>query len=164
MKSKWIAIAAASLAAAACGDADAPAGDAAAAAAPAAVAAPVEAAAPGPAEAVRSETVEAVFTGWEMGDYLWANLEIEGREASGAWVGPSPVDHFLEAHKGRPITLRIETAQVHIPEAGGTEQIERVVEARAGGLTAAQWWAGLSAAERKAAEARLEEVLGGGGG
>lgn len=149
-------MAAAALAAAGCGDGGTEAVNQAAPVAAAAAAVPAE-------QVAKAETVEAVFTGWEMGDYLWANVEIEGRETSGAWVGPTPVDHFLEAHKGKPVRLRIETASVHIPEAGGTEEIERIVEAEAGGVTAAQWWAGLSAAEKKAAEARLEEVLGGGG-
>lgn len=161
MRKRGLTAAAAVLALAACGEGGTGAANEAApvAAAPAAAAAPPAAA---DGEAPRSETVEAVFTGWEMGDYLWANVEVEGREASGAWVGPTPVEHFLEAHKGRPITVRIETASVHIPEAGGSEEIEKIVDARAGDLTAAQWWAGLSAAEKKAAEARLEEVLGGG--
>ena len=156
-KMRLIAAAAVSLALAACGDAERATEQGASPAAAAAAA--VDSAGP----VAKSETVEAVFTGWEMGDYLWANIEVEGREASGAWVGSTPVEHFLEAHKGQPITLRIETASVHIPEAGGSEEIERIVEASAGDVTAARWWAGLSAAEKQAAEARLEEVLAGGG-
>lgn len=151
--------AAACLAAAACGEAGTASNEA---AAPAAAAA-APAAAPQGEQALRSETVEAVFTGWEMGDYLWATIEVEGREAAGAWVGPSPLEHFLEAHKGRPITVRLDTVRVHIPEAGGPEEIEKIADARAGTLSAVQWWAGLSAAQKKAAEARMEEVLGGGG-
>ena len=111
---------------------------------------------------LKSETVEAVFEGWEMGDYLWATLAVPGREAAGAFVGPTPIEHFLEAHKGKPITVRIDTVMMDIPEAGGAEEVQKIAEASAGGVSAAQWWAGLSAEERAAAERRMEEVLGGG--
>lgn len=112
---------------------------------------------------LRSETVEAVFTGWEVSDYVWANLKVKGSQESGAWVGPSPLEHFLEAHRGKPITVRIDTVRVAIPEAGGgEEEVRKIADASAGGTTAAQWWAGLSPEQKQAAEARMEDVLGGG--
>ncbi|HEY0112724.1 MAG TPA: hypothetical protein VGB59_06180 [Allosphingosinicella sp.] len=111
---------------------------------------------------LKSETVEAVFTGWEVGDYVWANLEVKGREAAGAWVGPAPLEHFLEAHKGKPITVRIDTVRLDVPEVGGEQDVPRIAEAKAGGLTAASWWQSLSPERRKAAERRMDEVLGGG--
>ena len=111
---------------------------------------------------LKSETVEAIFQGWEMGDYLWATLAVEGREPTGAFVGPAPLEHFLEAHKGEPVTVRIDTVMMDIPEAGGAEEVQKIAEASADGITAAQWWAELSAEQRAAAERRMEEVLGGG--
>jgi hypothetical protein len=114
-----------------------------------------------PAETVlKSETVEAVFTGWEVGDYVWANLDVKGRETAGAWVGPPPLEHFLEAHKGKPITVRLDTVAMEVPEAGGKMEIEKIADARAGALTAAAWWKGLSAGQKQAAERRIEAVLG----
>ena len=111
---------------------------------------------------LRSETVEAVFTGWEVGDYVWANLAVKGRESAGAWVGPSPLEHFLEAHKGKPITVRLDTVMADIPEAGGEMEVVKVAEARVGTLSAAAWWGGLSAEQRAAAERKMEAVLSGG--
>ena len=126
------------------------------------------AAAPGGGEAeekvLKTETVEAVFTGWEMGDYVWANLDVKGRETTGAWVGPTPLEHFLEAHKGKPLTVRIDTVKAQVPEAGGDMEVAKIADARHGTLTAAAWWNRLSPAERQAAERRMEEVLGGSGG
>ena len=116
-----------------------------------------------PAEKVlKSETVDAVFTGWEVGDYVWAKLDVKGRGESGAWVGPTPLEHFLEAHKGKPISVTIKTVRVEIPEAGGEQEVPKIAEARVGPLTAVAWWRGLSPAQRQAAERRMEEVLGGG--
>jgi len=137
-----------------------------AAAAPAAAADGNEAAAPGGTadRVLKSETVEAVFDQWEMGDYLWAHLNVEGREQEGAFVGPTPIEHFLEAHRGQPITVRIDTVMMDIPEAGGAEEVQKIAAASAGGVSAAQWWAGLSAEERAAAERRMEELLSGGSG
>ena len=115
-----------------------------------------------PERVVKSETVEAVFEGWEMGDYLWAKLAIPGRATEGAFVGPTPIEHFLEAHKGKPVVVRIDTVTMEIPEAGGAEDVQTISDAAAGGVSAARWWAGLSAEQRAAAERRMEEVLGGG--
>ena len=30
-------------------------------------------------QVLRSETVSGTFTGWEMGDYLWAHIQVAGR-------------------------------------------------------------------------------------
>jgi hypothetical protein len=126
------------------------------------------AAAPGGGEAeekvLKTETVEAVFTGWEMGDYVWANLDVKGRETTGAWVGPTPLEHFLEAHKGKPLTVRIDTVKAAVPEAGGEMEVAKIADARLGALTAAAWWEKLSPAERQAAEKKMEDILGGSGG
>jgi hypothetical protein len=122
-----------------------------------------EAAEAPPAETVlKSETVEAVFEGWEVGDYVWASLKVPGRETEGAFVGPTPLEHFLEAHKGRPLRVRIDTVRMTIPEAGGEQEVRKIVDAEAGGVSAAAWWAGLRAEQKAAAEKRMEEVLGGG--
>jgi hypothetical protein len=103
-----------------------------------------------------------VFTGWEVGDYVWANLQVKDGAASGAWVGPPPLEHFLEAHKGRPITVRVETVRLHIPEAGGEQEVRRIAGAAIDDVSAAQWWTALPPSEKEAAERRMEEVLGGG--
>jgi hypothetical protein len=132
------------------------------AAAPPAAQTPEAAPARAQEKVLQSETVEAVFTGWDVGDYVWANLEVKGRDTSGAWVGPSPLEHFLEAHKGRPIMVRLDTVRAHLPEAGGEQDVQTIGDASIGGVTAAVWWAALPADRKQAAETQMEEVLGSG--
>lgn len=112
----------------------------------------------GKEKVLKSEQVEAVFTGWEIGDYVWANLAVEGREPAGAWAD-APIDSFLQAHKGRKLKVRLDTVMADIPEAGGEMEVQRVAEARLGELSAQAWWQSLSPAERQASTRSLEAVL-----
>ena len=136
------------------------------AAAPTNEAAPANAAAPaGNAQAspasrdqvLRTETVSGTFTGWEMGDYLWGHIQVAGRrEPISAQPGPTPIELFLDANRGRPVTVEIATVRTEIPEAGGMTEIQRITSARNAAATADSWWAGLSAADRAAAQRRFE--------
>lgn len=117
-----------------------------------------EANAAAPADpAPRTETVTGTFAGWEMGDYLWAQVNVPGREPVSAQPGPSPIDLFLDAHRGREVTVEIATVRADIPEAGGETEIQRITAARSGTTSADAWWQGLSAADRAAAQRRFEE-------
>ena len=130
------------------------------AAAPAPVAANEAAAASNTAGAepvLGSETVSGTFTGWEMGDYLWAKIEVPGRETISAQPGPSPVDLFLDANRGRPVTVTISTVRANIPENGGPTEIQRITAASNAAGTAEAWWQGLSPADRAAAQHRFEQ-------
>ena len=130
------------------------------AAAPAPVAANEAAAASNTAAAepvLGSETVSGTFTGWEMGDYLWAKIEVPGRETISAQPGPSPVDLFLDANRGRPVTVTISTVRANIPENGGPTEIQRITAASNAAGTAEAWWQGLSPADRAAAQHRFEQ-------
>ena len=108
---------------------------------------------------LKSETVEAVFTGWDKGDYVWARLKVKGREEFGAWSGPSPIDLFLDAHIGKPLTLTLETVVADVPEAGGKLEVQRIAAARAGSLTAQSWWDSLSPKQRQDAQIGLAGSL-----
>jgi hypothetical protein len=110
-------------------------------------------------EVLRSETVNAVFTGWDLGDYVWARLQVEGREPFGAWSGPSPIDLFLDAHIGKAITVRLETIIADVPEAGGKMELQRIADARIGSLTAQAWWQSLDAKHRQDAQISLAGAL-----
>jgi hypothetical protein len=110
-------------------------------------------------KALKSETVEAVFTGWDKGDYVWARMKVKGRDEFGAWSGPSPIDHFLDAHIGKPLTFTIETIPADVPEAGGTIEVQRIAAARIGSLTAAAWWQSLSPKQRQDAQISLAGAL-----
>lgn len=106
---------------------------------------------------LRSETVSGTFTGWEMGDYLWAKIDVPGRETISAQPGPTPVDLFLDANRGRPVTVVVATVMANIPENGGPTEIQRITSARNAAGTAEAWWEGLSEADRAAAQRRFEQ-------
>jgi hypothetical protein len=107
-------------------------------------------------QVLRSETVTGIFTGWEMGDYLWAHIQVAGRAPISAQPGPTPIDLFLDANRGRPLTVEVATVRTELPEAGGMTEIQRITAARSGVTTAEAWWQGLSAADRAAAQRRFE--------
>ncbi|HYD13009.1 MAG TPA: hypothetical protein VEC11_09190 [Allosphingosinicella sp.] len=106
---------------------------------------------------LRSETVSGTFSGWEMGDYLWAKIDVPGRETIRAQPGREPIDMFLDANRGRPVTVEVSVVRANIPENGGPTEIERITAARNEAGTAQAWWEGLSEADRAAARRRLEE-------
>jgi hypothetical protein len=108
---------------------------------------------------LRAETVEAVFTGWDQGDYVWARIKVKGREEFGVWSGPSPIDLFLDAHIGKPLTVTIETILADVPEAGRKMEVPRIAAARIGGLTAEAWWRSLSPKQRQDAQISLAGSL-----
>jgi len=108
---------------------------------------------------LKSETVDAVFTGWDLGDYVWARLQVKGREPFGAWSGPSPIDLFLDAHTGKAMTVRLETIIADVPEAGGKMELQRIADARIGSLTAQAWWQSLDAKQRQDAQISLAGAL-----
>ena len=106
---------------------------------------------------LRRETVAGTFSGWEMGDYLWAKIEVPGRETVRAQPGPTPVDLFLDANRGRPVTVELSTVMANIPENGGPMELQRITAARNAAGTAEAWWQGLSEADRAAARRRFDE-------
>ena len=108
-------------------------------------------------QVLRRETVSGTFTGWEMGDYLWAHLQVPGRDMVSAQPGPTPIDLFLDANRGRPVTVEIATVRAEVPEAGGPMEIQRITAARNATTTAEAWWQSLSAADRAAAQHRFEQ-------
>jgi hypothetical protein len=92
-----------------------------------------------------------------MGDYLWGQVRIPGRGTISAQPAPSPVDLFLDANRGKTLSFDIATVRTFIPEAGQAIEIQRITGARDGAMTPESWWAGLSSAERQAAQRRFEE-------
>lgn len=112
-----------------------------------------------PDRVLRTETVAGRLTGWEMGDYLWAQIAVRGRAEVGAQPGRDPIGPFLEAHRGRPLTITIATVSTYIPEAGGMTEIQRITGARAGRVTAQAWWRSLTPSRRRAAQRRFEAAI-----
>jgi hypothetical protein len=110
-----------------------------------------------PERVLRSETRTGIFVGWERGDYLWARVG-RGAAAFSAMPGPDPIGPFLEANRGRPVTVTVATVDTSLPEAGRT-QIRRITGVRNRAETAASWWRRLGPAQRRAATLRFEAAL-----
>ena len=108
-------------------------------------------------QVLRRESVTGTFAGWEMGDYLWAHIQVPGRETISAQPGPSPIDLFLDANRGRTVTVEVATVRARLPEASSPIEIRRITAARNATTTAEAWWQGLSAADRAAAQRRFEQ-------
>ena len=108
---------------------------------------------------LRSETVSGTFSGWEMGDYLYAHIEVPGRQMISAQPASEPesIALFLDANRGRQVTVEVATVRANIPENGGATEIQRITAARNAAGTAEAWWQGLSAADQAAARRRLEQ-------
>jgi hypothetical protein len=107
---------------------------------------------------LRSERVTATFAAWERGDYLWASFLVRGGGRTTAMVEQDPIGPFLEANRGRPITVTIATVRATLPEAGPTT-IRRVTGARNAAGTAQAWWRRLTPAQREAAQGRFERAI-----
>ena len=106
---------------------------------------------------LRRETISGTFTGWEMGDYLYAKIAVAGRDTVSAQPGPDPIAMFLDANRGRAVTVEVSTVMANVSENGGATEIQRITAARNAAGTAEAWWQGLSEADRAAARRRLEE-------
>ena len=120
-----------------------------------------------PDRVLRTETLSGTFTGWEMGDYLWAKVAVPGSPPISAMVDEAESDEiglFLAANVGRPVTVEVQTVMMNIPEAGGETEIRRISAARNAAGSAESWWQSLSAADRAAAQRRFQGALNSGGG
>jgi hypothetical protein len=108
----------------------------------------------------------AVLRAFEAGDHLWARFDpIRGRESdSTALVESIELAAFLNAHRGRPIEVTIETVNQHLDPPGERMDVTLLRGARAGGRSDVEWWTSLSPAEQAAARRGAEDLLGGGGG
>jgi hypothetical protein len=95
-----------------------------------------------PDKVLRTQRVKGSFIKFEVGDYTHVSIKkSDGKEAS-FWLGSNGevLMKFLVAHKGEPLVLTYQVVKSYIPEAGGYQTIERLVDARSGRETAAQWW------------------------
>ena len=106
---------------------------------------------------LRSATVEGRVTGLTMGDYLWVTVRPSRGAEFQAQPAASPVDLFLDAHRGQPLTLQVQDVSRYIPEAGGRQEIKVIAAARMGRTSAAAWWRSLSPAQRRAAQHHFEQ-------
>lgn len=105
--------------------------------------------------ATRSAT--GTLKGFEVGDYVHAVIKLANGKENSYFIGAQGLDYFLALHKNQPLVLTYQIVDSYIPEAGGTERIERLSGARAGKLTYAAWWKKMRA---KHSVAQLDKMYG----
>ena len=88
-----------------------------------------------------TRTLRGSFVGFEMGDYMHAEIRKSNRKRVSFFMGqPESLRYFLAANKGKSLLLTYQVVDSYIPEAGGVETIERLVAARSGTESDADWW------------------------
>lgn len=95
-----------------------------------------------PDKVLKTLVIKGSFVRFEVGDYTHAVIKKSNGKETSFWLGSNGemLMKFLVAHKGEPLSLTYQMVKSYIPEAGGYENIERLVDARKGRETAAQWW------------------------
>jgi hypothetical protein len=105
--------------------------------------------------ATRSAT--GTLKGFEVGDYMHAVINLANGKENSYFIGQPGLEYFLALHKDEPLVLTYQVVNSYIPEAGGSQRIERLSGARAGSLTYASWWKKMRA---KHSLAQLDKMYG----
>lgn len=105
--------------------------------------------------ATRSAT--GTLKGFEVGDYTHAVINLANGKENSYFISQPGLDYFLAVHKDQSMVLTYQIVDSYIPEAGGTQRIERLSGARAGKLTYAAWWRQMRA---KHSLAQLDKMYG----
>ncbi len=95
---------------------------------------------------VSVKTVSGRTVGFEMGDYQHVEVRLTNGRRKSFFIFKPGLDYFLAVNKAKLLQLTYEVADVHIPEAGGIQRVERLRSAQFGNVTYESWW--------KAAKAR----------
>lgn len=107
---------------------------------------------------IATKSVSGTLKGFEVGDYQHAVITLANGKEKSYFIGGMGLPYFLALHKDEPLVLTYQVVDSYIPEAGGTERIERLSGARAGKLTYAAWWRKMRA---KHSVAQLEKMYEG---
>ena len=108
-----------------------------------------------------TRTVRGTFVGFEMGDYLHAEIrKANGKRVSFFMGEPESLRYFLALNKGKQLMLTYQIVDSYIPEADGMNTIERLVSARIGSETDTQWWRRIRrSGNSEKLRARYEELI-----
>ncbi len=106
---------------------------------------------------IATRSANATLKGFEVGDYVHAVFNLANGKENSFFIGPPGLDYFLALHKDESMVLTYQVVDSYIPEAGGTQRIERLTGARAGKLTYAAWWKKMRA---KHSVAQLDKMYG----
>ncbi len=103
---------------------------------------------------------EATFDSFLQGDYLYANFgEAKGHETEGQpMVQSGPLAAFLAAHKGKAMTVQVDTVNTFLDPPGERIDASILRFAQVGDQNDAAWWAALSPAAQKAAEKVADDM------
>jgi hypothetical protein len=71
---------------------------------------------------------------------------------------------FLNAHKGQPLNVVIQTRNEHLDPPGENMDVTSLVSARSATQTSQQWWQSLSSEQQNAARTEIESLPPAGGG
>ncbi|MGB7925356.1 MAG: hypothetical protein WCF57_19105 [Pyrinomonadaceae bacterium] len=116
-----------------------------------------------PDKVLKTTSVKGSFVKFEVGDYTHVVVKKSDGKETSFWLGTNGevLMKFIVAHKGEPLLLTYQVVKSYIPEAGGYQTIERLVDARKGRETAAQWWRRIKAdpAARQKIEEETQKLL-----
>ena len=74
-----------------------------------------------------------------------------------AWSPDRPVSYFLEANRGQPLKVRLETVRASAPGIGDYDSVY-VRNAWVGEMSAQQWWRAIGPQQRLRTIARLQHI------
>ena len=94
---------------------------------------------------VAVKTVSGRTSGFEMGDYQHVEIRLTNGRRMSLFIFKPGLDYFLAVNKAKLLQLTYEVAEVHIPEAGGMQKIERLKSAKFGNMTYESWWKSMKA-------------------
>lgn len=109
--------------------------------------------------------VQGTFRAFDRGDHLWAQFDLpSGGEAGGTvLIRDVELAAFLNAHKGQPLYLVIQTRNEMLDPPGENMDVTSLVSARSATQTSQQWWQSLSAEQQAAARTTIETLPPAGG-
>lgn len=94
---------------------------------------------------VSVKTVSGRTVGFEMGDYQHVEIRLTNGRRRSFFIFKPGLDYFLAVNKTKLLQLTYEVADVHIPEAGGVQRVERLRSAKFGNVTYESWWKSMRA-------------------
>lgn len=118
-----------------------------------------------PDKIIATRTLNGSFVGFEMGDYLHAEIRKSNGKPLSFFIGGSEsLPYFLAANKDKQLLLTYQVLDSYIPEAGAIARMERLVAAKSGNETDQKWWKRISKstnvnALRKKYDALVEQAM-----
>jgi hypothetical protein len=112
------------------------------------------------APAAAAGEAQATFKNFVRGDHLYAEFDLPvGREPDEtAMLKDFEIAAFLNAHKGKPLFVVIETKKEFLDPPGEKMDVTSLVSARSATQTSKQWLQSLTPQQRRAALSEIERL------